>query len=46
MKGGKLPTSKFHYRSIVPVHNGNFFVENLLTYDMQQAIIKSRQGGN
>ena len=37
---------KFHYRSVVPVMHGNFFVENLLTCDIQQAIIKINQGGN
>ena len=26
--------------------HGNFFVENLLTYNIQQAIIKINQGGN
>ena len=29
-----------------PLSDGNFFVENLLTYDIQQAIIKINQGGN
>ena len=45
-KGEKPFELKFHYRSIVPVMHGNFFVENLLTCDIQQAIIKINQGGN
>ena len=44
-KGEKPFELKFHYRSVVPVMHGNFFVENLLTYDMQQAIMNINQGG-